>query len=271
MSNLGPLPTDFTLSPNCAKDLNDIYKYFYNTQQGWYYLLHGPVEQTSCYPSGYAAKKTEYYSPARCPTGFTTACRRTNKAGTVVETVVTCCPTHSELMCLTTPGNEPQSTLGCTAAVVESITTTWTVSQELNGITSRTISTGAIGGVNAYGVEVRFQSTDFASSTTSESTSETDSTLVTPPSTPSNSPINNEKNSNDLSGGAIAGIVPGALVGILLTIGVIWKVRRNRPRQQVHINTVSDGTKKENIPQEAVELNAQRVVELNAQHIVELP
>lgn len=93
LTNLGPLPTNFAVNSNCARDLNDVYKY-YTTPGSSYFLLQGPVEQTSCYPSSYTANSKQYYSPARCPTGFTSACESHNSAGTIDETVVRCCPTY---------------------------------------------------------------------------------------------------------------------------------------------------------------------------------
>lgn len=93
LTNLGPLPTNFALAPSCSRELDDVYKVF-TTSEGWYFLIQGPVDQTSCYPSGYNGNSRQYYSPARCPTGFTSACQSLNVAGTVQETVVRCCPTY---------------------------------------------------------------------------------------------------------------------------------------------------------------------------------
>lgn len=97
MTNLGPLPTDFTLPPNCANELDDIYLFhtsLSDQQPNAYYLLQGPLDQTTGYPDSYAANTDQYYSPGLCPTGFTAACQSANRAGTVEENVVTCCPTY---------------------------------------------------------------------------------------------------------------------------------------------------------------------------------
>lgn len=87
--NLGPLTTAAaTLPSTCADDLDQIYKI--NTPPG-YYLLQGPPEWGSCYPSAYAGVRSQYYSPAAsCPFGFTPARTSTNGES---ETVYTCCPT----------------------------------------------------------------------------------------------------------------------------------------------------------------------------------
>ncbi|KAI1191919.1 hypothetical protein F5B17DRAFT_380115 [Nemania serpens] len=70
LTNLGPLPTDFALPPSCAREMEEVYKVITTEPAGWYYLLQGPIDQTSCYPSGYNGNSRQYYSPARCPTGY---------------------------------------------------------------------------------------------------------------------------------------------------------------------------------------------------------
>ncbi|KAI0865202.1 hypothetical protein F4860DRAFT_348000 [Xylaria cubensis] len=251
LTNLGPLPTDFVLNSKCAGDLVDVYKYF-TTSAGWYFLLQGPVEQTSCYPSGYTADSRQYYSPARCPTGFTSACQSHNVAGTVEETVVRCCPTHSSFACQTTIHYSWEKTLGCTNVQDTATTTAWTVSQVTDGITALGTSTGAIGGVNAYQIQVGFQSTDFASSTSTPIRT-TKSSTMSPTSTPTprlttqsattGAPLGSSSDHNGgsssssitkdkLSGGATAGIVVGALAGLLLVAALIWVQVRKRRRQR---------------------------------------
>ncbi|KAI0197101.1 hypothetical protein EV127DRAFT_415598 [Xylaria flabelliformis] len=250
LTNLGPLPTDFVLNSKCAEDLVDVYKYF-TTSPGWYFLLQGPVEQTSCYPSGYTADSRQYYSPARCPTGFTSACQSHNVAGTVEETVVRCCPTYSSFACQTTIHYSWEKTLGCTNVQDTATTTAWTVSQVTNGITALETSTGAIGGVNAYQIQVGFQSTDFSSSTSTPIRT-TESSTMSPTPTPrpttqsatTGAPLGSSSNHGDsssssssitkdkLSGGATAGIVVGALAGLLLVAALIWVQVRKRRRQR---------------------------------------
>ncbi|KAK5628855.1 hypothetical protein RRF57_004570 [Xylaria bambusicola] len=87
MSNLGPLPTDFLLSSHCEGTLDNVY--FVDGS----YLVQGNIDQVTCYPNGYAGKTEQYYSPARCPSGFTQACSRTNRIDVLEETIQVCCPT----------------------------------------------------------------------------------------------------------------------------------------------------------------------------------
>lgn len=99
-TNLGSLPTDFALATDCARTLGEVFKVYPTLSS--FYLLQGPPEQTTCYPSGYSKAVTgtaePYYSPALCPTGFTAACQSTNtvtgEGKTAEETVVTCCPEY---------------------------------------------------------------------------------------------------------------------------------------------------------------------------------
>ncbi|KAI1117365.1 hypothetical protein F5Y14DRAFT_439454 [Nemania sp. NC0429] len=245
LTNLGPLPTNFVLPPSCARELEDVYK-VYTTSEGWYFLLQGPVEQTSCYPSGYDGNSRQYYSPARCPTGFTSACQSLNVAGTVQETVVRCCPTYSEFTCQSTIEYGWQETLGCEVPVDSATMTMWTVSEVLDGRTALATSTGFPGGMNAYEVKVGFQSTDFTSPKTSKTrtthstqqkTPQADPTPHTPTSAstnPGRDAVHSDK--RGLAGGAIAGIVIGVVAGLLIIAALAWLAirsgRRRRLRRQ---------------------------------------
>ena len=90
LTNLGSLPTDFAIAPTCSANLNQVYKIYTSSE---FYLLQGPVQQTTCFPSSYAANSNQYYSPAQCPTGYTSACKSYNSKGDAEETILGCCPT----------------------------------------------------------------------------------------------------------------------------------------------------------------------------------
>ncbi|KAI0205127.1 hypothetical protein F4808DRAFT_473212 [Astrocystis sublimbata] len=236
LTNLGPLPTGFVLDNACAESLDSVYKYF-TSSTGFYYLLQGPVEQTSCYPSGYSGNTAEYYSPARCPTGYTSACSSVNVAGTVEETVVRCCPTHADFVCQTEPQYGWESTLGCLTAVDPATTRVWSVGEVESGKTSDTVSTGLAGGINAYQIQVGFQSTDIMANALKPqptSTSQSTSTINASPSRLSSNENTTAEHENGLSGGAIAGIVIGVLAGLLAVAVLLWlKIRSGRRQPQV--------------------------------------
>ncbi|KAI8627205.1 hypothetical protein F5Y19DRAFT_487142 [Xylariaceae sp. FL1651] len=241
MDCLEPLPTDFTIGAVCARDLNGLYKAAFPafpatastspTALTVPYYIQGPVEQTSCYPSNYAGNTQQYYSPALCPTGFTAPCRSEYRTGTIVETVLTCCPTQENYQCQTAPLRVWESTLGCTS-MIDSVTTI-AVSQVMGGSTLRTtqklITTD---GINAYSIQVRYQSTDFVMSTTatpvaSSSSRDTETATSTPYST----------SRDTIRGGTIAGVVVGVVAGIFTAVVSIFLLIRRCQRQR-HPNPV---------------------------------
>ncbi|KAF2737628.1 hypothetical protein EJ04DRAFT_93859 [Polyplosphaeria fusca] len=56
----------------------------------WHQL--GPPSASDCFPPSYTPGSTAYYTPGRCPSGYTAAQTIVSSAGTVTETVQTCCP-----------------------------------------------------------------------------------------------------------------------------------------------------------------------------------
>ncbi|KAI1810645.1 hypothetical protein GGS20DRAFT_164304 [Poronia punctata] len=269
-TNLGPLPTDFSLPRDCATKLTEIYQVF-TSEPGWYYLCQGPVEQTICYPSAYKSATSQFYSPARCPTGFTSACGWTNAVGTVTETAVQCCPTLGEFTCQSENSYGWEETLGCTIEKDKATTTTWTLTQVAGGESTVTTSTGPIGGINAYSIQVRYQSTDFASSTTSTSSTinptpntfaskTTGSTTSTTPYPPAAQDHSDNESEGGLRGGVIAGIVVGVVVGLLMIVALIWWYMRNRKRQGEPGTAYNGGKHKDTSPQVAHEMDVPRFV-----------
>jgi hypothetical protein len=96
-------------------------------------------------------------------------------------------------------------------------------------------STWINGGINAFGFQIRFQSTDFQSSTSSTSSSSTPPGQTSPPGpsqtdrTPNNSSGENG-GGQSISAGQAAGIGVGVAIGVLLMVGVaafvFWRKRR---------------------------------------------
>ncbi|RYC59900.1 hypothetical protein CHU98_g6309 [Xylaria longipes] len=243
MDNLGPLPTDFTIAANCASELDD--KYLLHTSvddRNAYYLLRGPLDQTTCYLSGYTANTEQYYSPGRCPTGFTAPCQSTNRAGTVEETVLTCCPTQGNYICQTDINHPWEMTQGCvskfTATSVELI-----VSDVSSQVTSRVTATFGDGdAINAYSIQVRYQSTDFISTLSSSSPVISSIAIETHP--PTNTPHNTNANVNR----AIPGIIVGAIAAFLIAIGAVFLLVRRRYRQRQQQQPQSSPTQQTQYP-----------------------
>ncbi|KAI8954148.1 hypothetical protein F4801DRAFT_534504 [Xylaria longipes] len=225
MSNLGPLLTDILASSGCKGALENIY-YVDNN-----YLVQGNIDQVTCYPNGYAGNTAQYYSPARCPSGFTQACSNTNRIDTLVETISICCPTQHIFVCQSTSSLTWESTLGCVSQNTRVQTLDVIVASD--GSTSPyTIGIGAIG---AYSLQVRYQSTDFVSSTSSARA--TNPTSMTTSNTNTNAGGNSDRtggndNSRDISTGAAVGIVVGAFAGVLIIIAAIWYLIKQKQRQR---------------------------------------
>ncbi|KAK9414337.1 putative Mid2 domain-containing protein [Seiridium unicorne] len=242
--NLGPLTAAAALPSSCVGEPDIVYK-VHITPEGYFYLLNGPIEVASCYPSSYDGTGTEFHSPApSCPSGFTPACSNTNAAGTVIETIQTCCPTHFNYSCQTEASYAWESTLGCVSTVDRALSTTWTVIDIESGNTKTSTSTGYQDGMNAYSIQVRFQSKDLVTTTSSESGSET-ANAKTPSTTPISTGISSPTSSasqsstptsaavsapnSGSSAGAAAGIGVGSLALSLASAGaVIFMINRRR-------------------------------------------
>ncbi|KAI1111781.1 hypothetical protein F5Y14DRAFT_424027 [Nemania sp. NC0429] len=242
MSNLGPLPTDFLLSSShCRSALDDVY------YVGSYYLVQGNIDQVTCYPNEYAGQREQYYSPARCPGGFTPACSMTNRIGKLEETISICCPTNRVFACQSRSGFPWESTLGCVFGFQGS------QQQTLDVIVASDLSTslftlGITDAIGAYSVQVRYQSTDFISSTPSPSASRTNAPTSTTSTTISSTNTNTGDTNNGtdksnygmgINGGAAAGIAVGAFAAGLTVTVAIWylvKQKRRQRRQQLISN-----------------------------------
>ncbi|RYP20577.1 hypothetical protein DL765_002734 [Monosporascus sp. GIB2] len=231
--NLGPITTSLALPESCANELDTIYK-IRTSPEGFYWLQHGPLRST-CYPSGYAALTSQYYSPASCPFGFTPACTSTNELADLTETVYTCCPTQYDYQCQTTSYYPWEETLGCVNAVTSSLTTEWTVVEISGERTASVRSVGHPGGLNAFSIQVRFQSSDFVSSTSTISSSgePTTSRVSMRPAveTSSDSSNSNAEQSTGITAGAAVGISVGVFFALLSIVGVIFIFMRKRRRE----------------------------------------
>ncbi|ROT37216.1 hypothetical protein SODALDRAFT_334302 [Sodiomyces alkalinus F11] len=245
-SSLGSLTTTFTPPARCT-DLNDIYNIYSDVGPDiGAYQLQGPIDIRNCYPPDYNPLRSAYFSPGICPEGFTIACSRFNSVGAVTETVHTCCPTGIRHQCITDPVRRLHSTLICQSSLTGAggLWTIDPITQISGGETTVTTLVGRNGGpaINAYGVEVRFQSTDFVSTESSVTTSAESSSAPSssqPPETaesssaptPSETGTSGDSGGEGLGTGAIAGIAVGAAAGgILLGALLIWLWFRRRRR-----------------------------------------
>lgn len=119
--NLGPLTTIFTPPSSCLTDLflpgsdapldvtlvHPTGTFIQLVPTGTYPLLGWPT-QTECYPSGYQAASSMfrssqgtlpvafggYFSPAACPSGYTSACPEEVLLSSAGEEIAVCCPRY---------------------------------------------------------------------------------------------------------------------------------------------------------------------------------
>ncbi|OJJ50256.1 hypothetical protein ASPZODRAFT_128884 [Penicilliopsis zonata CBS 506.65] len=246
------LTTTFTPPTSCIQDIYRATRGCPGTgtntcQYTWLQL--GPTRSTNvCLPSGWASGSTAgYFSPGICPSGYTTACSSVVTIDSLSETRATCCP--SGYTCQIQTDQVWYSTNLCTSVPSPFSTDIFLYTYRADDGSSCTSATGSIsgtGGVNAYGVSIRWQATDSghstgdniqATTTTATSTSTTSSILGTtasssaaPSSTPANSP---PTVTTRLSTEAKAGIGVGAAVASLLIFALVALLirakRRNRP------------------------------------------
>ncbi|KAJ4397303.1 hypothetical protein N0V93_001527 [Gnomoniopsis smithogilvyi] len=224
MSNAGPLTTTFTAPASCTTATGLYQIWDSNT----YHFEQGPLaSMTDCFPSGYDASASQYYSPGICPSGYTTACSSTDVlSATVTETAYTCCPRgRVEYTCAASASG---SHLGCTTVFGDNIGIA-----ELTAISKgSTYSTQVIAtvgeGISANGIAVRLRAGDFATTGQTVLATATSQAAPNPTSTSSSS-----TKASGLSTVGIAGIGVGAgalVFAIAGTLGFCLWVRRRKQK-----------------------------------------
>ncbi|KAI0542821.1 hypothetical protein GGR58DRAFT_172174 [Xylaria digitata] len=247
--NLGVLTTTFKPAPNCDSFVSGLIYTQTLTTNGttttseYKYHTLGLNNTSLCYPPYYHVGTQFYYSPAMCPSGWYPACGNFG-SGTVPETRATCCP--SGYGCIDpSQQTETWSTLSCISYAQSSIYVT--VPDDAYQVWSRVVQIQPI--INAAAVNVRWQATDFAT-TTSPSTSAPSSSpsSLSPASSTSfttSSPTKSPTTSNTsipippvqgLSTGAKIGIgvgIGGGALGFLLASALYFLLARRNKRQKV--------------------------------------
>jgi hypothetical protein len=228
-----PLTTTFTPSPSCLSD------YYWIGS----FISLGPPSTTACLPSGWQLT-SQHFSPGQCPSGYVIACSTSIALGSLTETQATCCP--SSYSCQTGDNWPWFSTEPCARSFdAFPIASTLSITTMVNGVTAVSPSVLTHGGVNAYGISIRWQSTDFAITVThpitTTLTSVITSTIISnetishslTPSAAAGSGIANETTSHSLTPSAAAGsgianettshsLTPSAAAGIGVSVTLIF-------------------------------------------------
>ncbi|CZR53500.1 uncharacterized protein PAC_03379 [Phialocephala subalpina] len=236
--SVGSFTTTFTPPASCLDS-------FSTTTFSPSFYVAGPMTTQGCMPNNFQFSSTNYYSPGICPVGYTTACQQVNSAGTVLETVVTCCPTS--YACNPDRILLVQLTYGCQSIFTSAVFPHIVV---ISGtIPVSTVSTTAIlGAVNAFSVQIRYQSTDFQSSKSTITSTPTPSRSTTTTSTSSSGGASG--GGGGISHGAAAGIGIGSAAGALFLAGAfVFMYTLGRRRRSIENPSASYGlTERNNAP-----------------------
>ncbi|KAK3997053.1 hypothetical protein QBC44DRAFT_106600 [Cladorrhinum sp. PSN332] len=230
MTVLGPLTTAYQLPATCSTVASQLFLITSASQQtgtaATRTLIQGPLftNDPSCFPRDYEPGATNYYSPAFCPAGYTTACSSVETASQ--ETAVACCPDGAIKYTCGING-QGQIALGCT--------TTWQstgaaieVQATIPG-GSTTKFADSTGGISAYGIHVRFKAGD----PTAVSTSRSSIPSATGPPPVVYVPTDTAKKSSGLSSTAIIGIGVGAGLAFFIAVtSLCFFIYTRRKRRQ---------------------------------------
>ncbi|KAJ5361613.1 hypothetical protein N7541_002457 [Penicillium brevicompactum] len=238
MSATTPLALTTTFSPPAACTTETWWveyltgSYYFTTSvtgplSGWFFS-QGPTDWSSCFPSGYQATTDFYYSPGVCPSGYSIASATTISLGTNTETRAACCPSRYTAQ---SNNNLVWYTANRCFSDNKDPDHVWTYSDG-DSVTSITTS----GGINAKAVFIRWQETDFQTTTTtaSEVTSTRsvarNTASVSGPSATASTAISTDDTSSqqaEPSRAWIAGPVIGAVVACaLIALVATWYNRR---------------------------------------------
>ncbi|KAN0079615.1 hypothetical protein V8E54_004829 [Elaphomyces granulatus] len=229
------LTTTFVPPPPC---LTDVYLYHQTGSTRpiatYYEYDLGPPDTSDCFPSGWEA--TAYFSPGVCPLGYNIACSSHNSIGTLTETTATCCP--SGYICKTAAIS--RGTPWCSSGITSNGAMTVITTNAQGGyMRIEAMVDSGVDGINAFGIIIHYQSSDFITSTVLPTqTSIMPTSLPTtniPSASSSSSPSTTTSTilgtTSDNTGQNIA-IGVGSLVsfGILSGIFAIWFARRRQSR-----------------------------------------
>ncbi|KAI8966104.1 hypothetical protein F5Y11DRAFT_212556 [Daldinia sp. FL1419] len=208
--------TRFAPASSCVTDIYDLVDtldgiYVQNGSSGPYRYYHlGPsTSDSNCFPTDWSPSSGAYMSTNQCPLGYHVACSLVN----VPETTGTCCPENYS--CQTESINwKYQTTDICVSTFHYGETLVFTTSTPGQGWQTSTTSVDW-GAVNAYGIDIRWQTSSSPSIITPTSSTTSIVTMIS--ATP-----------KSLSAGAGIGIGIGAAVAVVLLLVGAWLLWRRR-------------------------------------------
>lgn len=229
------LTTTFTPAPSCFTDL-----WLYGDRAVNYWYSMGPPDPSNCFPPSWQSATTSFFSPGVCPQGYSTACASEAISGSMTETSARCCP--SGWYCYSHANvNFPGQ--ACATHVTSPGISTITTSAASIITTTAYINTTDF--INAFGVEIRWQSTDFVATSTIPSaptTSSTTSTLASPvsqasPTQSASTSIPGQSDNKNIGLGV--GIGVGVAVLLMLGAGAVWYLKKRHSQRDVQYDPSS--------------------------------
>ncbi|CAF9903463.1 MAG: hypothetical protein GOMPHAMPRED_000279 [Gomphillus americanus] len=235
-----PLTTIFTAPTSCFETIT------FGYPDGALRVAYDPA----CIPSGeQTLERTYAFSPAlNCPSDYETVRDTTTVIGQATETRAICCPVLDSISGLSgyqfqynyNTDNRPwYTTLGCTLE----LTKTMYLDVLDNGTIVHAIFT--TGGVNAYSVQIAWQSSDLSTSSSTTLTSSTTPSATSSTTSPgalatSSTPAVPTTSDVGLSTGAkvaIGVVVPLTVIGLIIAIFLFRRYRQRRqPRELKHVD-----------------------------------
>ncbi|KKZ62025.1 hypothetical protein EMCG_03487 [[Emmonsia] crescens] len=281
-------PALTTRFPPPASCLNDAYEvHSLQTVPGSERVLEkiyhelGP-RSADCFPSGGylpwevdQVAKNAFYSPAVCPSGYLICSSDENSIGTLTETRATCCP--NGFSC----NNQSLFYFSDKMCTLASHGRTLTFTVTSNGTALTKTNSGAWA-LNAYGISIRWMSSDFAPATTTTSQEATETATTSREATetsttsrettpmPTASP---STTSPGLSAGAKAGIGIGvAAVALLLVVmgWLLYNALQKRKDKQEAVTEFPDYQAVRQKPASKIGTSGHKISELDSTRVHEM-
>ncbi|KAI2634827.1 hypothetical protein GGS26DRAFT_525618 [Hypomontagnella submonticulosa] len=241
----------FTPSPSCTTDI-----YYVSNPSGSYFHLGPPTSTAACFPRSWSPSASAFISTSYCPSGYTIACANT----AFPEKTGTCCPGGFGCQTKTTGGLPWQSTELCVAPMPTSSTYVYTT-QAPGRAPQRLTTTGTGGTINAFGVEIRWSTTDSGKTKTKTQTTTKSPTVKTAaPTAKVTNSTSHASRPNRLSTGAKAGIGVGAAIAFLLLLAgafFLWWRKRKSKSGVKDAEMTRDAPSRDDFPPEKTTLGPQ--------------
>ncbi|KAI0849987.1 hypothetical protein F5Y00DRAFT_261091 [Daldinia vernicosa] len=199
-----------------------------------YYHL-GPSTSTSdCFPTDWQPIPGSFISSSKCPSRYVNACQHAETS----EMIATCCPIGYNCQSSNLKDPAYRSTEPCYQHMDTRLTYVYTTKTAGRPSETSTITGEALGGLNAYGIEIRWGMSDPTSTAATTSITTTDISLKPTVASTAQATLSSSSYPRPLSAGAGAGIGVGAAAAFALLLAgafLLWRRRRKCPEEKVNV------------------------------------